>query len=60
MVDEIARLEEQIERCRRLAGALTDADLRESLKHLADEYEAQLKRKRRGAGFMLQDGADPF
>ena len=55
MIDETQRLREQIERCRRLAGALTDPDLRESLQQLADEYEARLK-DRTGAGFMLQPG----
>lgn len=55
MIEETQRLREQIERCRRLASALTDPDLRESLQQLADEYEARLKR-RTGAGFMLQPG----
>jgi hypothetical protein len=56
MVDEIAKLEEQIARCRRLASGLTDPDLRESLQRLAEEYEARLER-RHGEGFMLQDGS---
>lgn len=51
MVDE-RHLEEQIERCRRLASSSTDEDLRRSLEALAKEYEERLKRK--GAGFMLQ------
>lgn len=51
--EDLAELEEQAARCRRLAGALTDPDLRESLQKLADEYEARL-RLRKGAGFMLQ------
>jgi hypothetical protein len=56
MVDEIAKLEEQIARCRRLASGLTDPDLRESLQRLAEEYEARLER-RHGEGFMLQGGS---
>lgn len=56
MIDE-ARLQEQIERCRRLADALTDADMRRSLEQLANEYEARLRRKK-GAGFLLQDGGE--
>jgi hypothetical protein len=56
MVDEIAKLQEQIARCRRLASGLTDPDLRESLQRLAEEYEARLER-RHGEGFMLQDGS---
>ena len=55
MIDEAERLWEQIERCRRLTGALTDPDLRESLQDLANEYEARLK-GRIEAGFMLQRG----
>jgi len=46
-------LEEQIERCRRLASFLTDEQMRSALGHLADDYEAQLKR-RADAGFMLR------
>lgn len=46
------QLEEQIERCRRLASALTDEEMRQSLKKLAAEYEARLHRK--GEGFMLR------
>ena len=58
MVDE-DHLEEQIERCRRLASMLTDDQLRRSLEDLADEYESRLKRSRRkGAGFMLQRKSD--
>jgi len=56
MVDDIAKLDEQIERCRRLAAAMTDEDMRRSLEELAAEYEARLER-RKGAGFMLQDRA---
>jgi hypothetical protein len=61
MVDE-DHLEEQIERCRRLASMLTDEQMRRSLEELADQYEARLKRtgKRRSddAGFMLQRKTD--
>jgi hypothetical protein len=57
MVDE-DRLEEQIERCRRLASMLTDDQMRQSLEELADHYEAQLKRNGRGSakgrGFMFR------
>ena len=57
MEDEQIDLEEQIERCRRLASLLTDDEMRSALQHLADDYEAELKRKRRGrrGGFMLRD-----
>ena len=53
MDDEDSQLLVQIARCRRLADAITDVDVRQSLRELADEYEARLKRK--GEGFMLQD-----
>lgn len=46
------QLEEQIARCRRLASALTDEEMRKSLQELAAEYEARLHRK--GEGFMLR------
>jgi len=51
MTDE--QMEEQIERCRRIASVMTDDDIRHSLEQLAEEYEAQLPRKRRS--FMLSD-----
>jgi hypothetical protein len=61
MVDE-DHLEEQIERCRRLASMLTDEQMRRSLEELADQYEARLKykgnRNGKGAGFMLQRKRD--
>jgi hypothetical protein len=47
------RLEQQIERCRRLASMMTDDDVRHSLEKLAEEYEARLPRRREG-GFMLR------
>jgi len=34
-------IEQQIERCRRLASMITDTDVRRSLEELAAEYEAQ-------------------
>ena len=53
MNDEYTHLLLQIARCRRLADEITDQEVCQSLRELADEYEALLKRK--GAGFMLQD-----
>jgi hypothetical protein len=49
-------IEEQIERCRRLAAQLTDDEMRKSLEELAECYEAKLKRERGGGGeaFMLR------
>lgn len=44
-------LEEQINRCRRIASIMTDDDVRHSLEQLANEYEAQLPKNRRS--FML-------
>ena len=55
MEDEQIDLEDQIERCRRLASLLTDDEMRSALQELADDYEAELKRRRRGGGFMLRD-----
>jgi hypothetical protein len=49
-------IEQQIERCRRLASMITDVDVRQSLEELAVEYEAKLKR--RGGGFMLRRKSD--
>jgi hypothetical protein len=46
-------LEEQIDRCRRIASVMTDDDVRHSLEHLAEEYEALLPRRRRS--FMIAD-----
>ena len=42
---EQAELEQQIERCRRLASQTTDNDLRHSLERLAQEYETKLHRE---------------
>ncbi len=49
-------LEEQIERCRRIAKFLTDDEMRQALEELADDYEARLNRRRaeKGGGFMLR------
>jgi hypothetical protein len=52
---ETEEIERQIERCRRLASLTTDDELRHSLEELADEYEAQLPKKR--GSFMLRPGA---
>jgi hypothetical protein len=59
MEDEQIDLEEQIERCRRLVSLLTDDEMRSPLRRLADDYEAELRRRRRsrngGGSFMLRD-----
>lgn len=50
-------IEEQIERCHRLAKALTDEQMRTALERLAQDYAARLGRRRGspdGEGFMLQ------
>ena len=47
-------LEEQIERCRRLRRFLTDAEMRDALEELAEAYEARLKQRKSGGGFMLR------
>lgn len=57
MDEETLNLRRQIERCRRLASIMTDDEVRHSLEHLAEEYEAQLPK--RGAGFMLQHRDEP-
>jgi hypothetical protein len=57
MTDDIMTLRRQIERCRRLASIMTDDEVRHSLEHLAEEYEAKLPK--RGAGFMLQQRDEP-
>ena len=46
------QIEQQIERCRRLASMMVDDDARHALEQLAEEYEAKLPKKRNG--FMLQ------
>jgi hypothetical protein len=55
MENEPFDLIDQIERCRRLARFLTDEQMRCALEDLAEDYEAQLKRRTNG-GFMLRDG----
>lgn len=46
-------IEQQIERCRRLASMITDTDVRQSLEELAAEYEAQRSGAPAGS-FMLR------
>ena len=46
-------IEQQIERCRRLASMITDTDVRQSLEELAEEYEAQ-RSDGRSTSFMLR------
>lgn len=50
------QIQHQVERCRRLASAMTDDEVRHSLEQLAREYEAQLPRRREG--FMLNSQDD--
>jgi hypothetical protein len=54
MEDERIRLIEKIERCRRLASFLSDPQMRSALEELAADYEAELKRRAPGEGFMLR------
>jgi hypothetical protein len=54
MEDECIELVEQIERCRRLASLLSDEQMRSALEDLASDYEAELKRRSQGEGFMLR------
>jgi hypothetical protein len=53
MEHESIDLIEQIARCRRLARSLSDERMRNALEDLAEDYEAQLKRRASG-GFMLR------
>jgi hypothetical protein len=56
MEDEQTQLIEQIQRCRRLAGLLTDERMRSALEELAEDYEARLKHKQKNAEqFMLRN-----
>ena len=58
MENERIDLEEQIERCHRLASQLTDEQMRHALEELADDYEARLRKRRRernDEGFMLRN-----
>lgn len=57
MNEQTVNLRRQIERCRRLASVMTDDEVRHSLEHLAEEYEAKLPK--RGEGFMLQHRDEP-
>ena len=50
-------LQEQIDRCERLAQSQTDEDMRVALSELAESYKAQLKR-RVGKPFMLGGDAE--
>jgi hypothetical protein len=45
MEDERIDLMEQIERCRRLASSLSDEQMRAALENLAEDYEAELRRR---------------
>ena len=45
---------EQIDRCERLAKALTDEEMRMALQNLAEDYKAQLRRRE---PFMLNGSA---
>lgn len=56
MEHEPIELIEQIERCKRLAAFLTDEQMRSALENLAADYEAELKLRREGEGFMLRGG----
>lgn len=53
MDDQILKLEEKIERCRRIASCMTDDETRDALEKLAGEYEAKLPRTHRP--FMLRE-----
>jgi hypothetical protein len=50
------QIEEQIERCRRLRKFLTDGEMRDALRELAEDYEARLKQQE-SEGFMLRDSS---
>jgi hypothetical protein len=52
MTDHLT-IEDQMKRCRRIAGYLTDPELRQSLEALAEEYESRLPKRSRS--FMLRD-----
>ena len=56
MKHECIDLEEQIERCERLAQSLTDEKMRQALGELAEDYKARLGRMK-DRPFMLADGA---
>jgi hypothetical protein len=52
---EDKEIKDQIERCRRIASQMTDDEIRQSLEHLAEEYESRLGKL---PGFMLSGRAD--
>jgi hypothetical protein len=52
---DVDQIEQQMERCRRLASMMVDDDARHALESLADEYEAKLPRRHRS--FMLRRNA---
>ena len=58
MRQEDIDLQEQIERCERLAQSLTDDEMREALDELAEDYRSRLRR-RKSRPFMLGDGEQP-
>ena len=43
MDEDTLQIERQIERCRRLAGQMTDDEVRHSLEQMAAEYESRLR-----------------
>jgi hypothetical protein len=53
--DSISALQEQARRCRRLAATLVDADMRQALQDLAEEYDARAGKAAEAGGgtFML-------
>lgn len=56
--DRSSKLEEQARRCRRLARAIVDDDVRHALEHLAEEYEDKLREEKRERPFMLRKRKD--
>ena len=52
-------IEQQIERCRRLASMITDVDVRQSLEELAVEYEAQRSDGSPGIFMLRQENRAP-
>jgi hypothetical protein len=58
--DSISALQEQARRCRRLAATLVDADMRQALQDLAEEYDARADKAEEAGGgtFMLNSGRD--
>ncbi len=56
--DDTAELEEQIDRCRRLARFTVDDELRHSLEELAAKFEAKLEQPGRAKSFLLESGGE--